>query len=659
MGLNSVRKIRTALIYILSVHLLALFFMSLQHIALLLSNLHQLADIDNKFYYISSSLIRGLWFDNVIASYITFFPLVFVSIAGLINKTGKTMYTILNGIYIVLYTAVFTISFADIPYFNYFYRHLNSSILNWYDYNDTALSMIFQESSYYIYMILFIIIVFSFSFLLIKISKKLQEKPQINISFKEFWLYLPCCLLLIASCFLGIRGRLGYNPIRTSQAYFCNNTFFNQLGINPVFYFMRDMIESSKKHLNVDMLISEHDAIQNIRKEYKLDTYSIDYSPVFRNVVAKEEASNMNVVIILLESMSADLLNVKENGKNIAPFLEELIDKSYYFENFYSAGNHTNHGILATLYGLPALFDRNMMKNVEIPLCEGLPYVLQQYDYNTLFFLTHEAQYDNMDAFLLENNIDETYSQEDYPKSKIVNSFGVADDYLFEYTLNTLNQKQKNDRPFFATILTISNHPPYIVPEKFLSVSKDPQYQIVAFADNALKTFFTEAEKEPWYENTLFVLLGDHGKLVGTQTYEMPLSYNHIPCIIYSPTFTDAPKRFDQVGGQIDIFPTVMGLLNRSYQNNTFGIDLLKEKRPYMFFSSDNGLGCIDKEFYYTYNFNNKMEGLYKYKENDPENYFTQYTSKADSMKIYSTSMFQVANYMMENKLTRIIPSEP
>lgn len=648
------KKIKAALICILCVHITALFFMTLQRVALLLSNTHQLADIDNTLYYILSSFIRGLWFDNVIASYITFLPLIFVSVMGMLNRTGKWMYTTLNTFFILIYLVVFTISFADIPYFNYFYKHLNSSIFNWYEDDDTALNMIFQESSYYIYMILFAIVVISFSFIVIFISSKLLSKPQSNIKSKDLLKYIPVCLLLIALCFLGVRGRLGYNPIRTSQAYFCNNTFFNQLGINPVFYFMRDVIESSKKHLNVQSLVSEHEAIKNVRKELGLNPDLIDFSPVYREVTAIGEAKKMNVVVILLESMSADLLKINEKGKTITPFLHELINKSYYFENFYSAGNHTNHGIIATLYGLPALFDKNMMKNVDTPLCQGLPNTLQRDDYNTLFFISHEAQYDNMNAFLLENGIEEVYSEEDYPKSKVVNCFGVADDSLLEYTLNKLNEKAELNKTFFATVLTISNHPPYIVPEPFVSVSDDPQYQIVAFADNALKDFFAAAEKQSWYDNTLFVLLGDHGKMVGTQTYEMPLSYNHIPCIIYSPTLKDAPKRFDQVGGQIDIFPTVMGLLNRSYKNNTFGIDLLKEKRPYMFFSSDEGLGCIDKEFYYTYNINSKMEGLYKYASRNPENYFSQYTSRADSMKIYSTSMFQVANFMMENKLTRI-----
>lgn len=151
-------------------------------------------------------------------------------------------------------------------------------------------------------------------------------------------------------------------------------------------------------------------------------------SPLFREINGDSISKDINVVFILMESMSADLLETK-NG-TLTPFLNELKNESYYFNNFYSAGNHTNHGIAATLFGLPSLFDKNMMKNVEIPLCEGIPYELDKRGYKTSFFVTHESQYDNMNAFLLENGIQRMYAQEDYPSSKVVNGFGVKDDYL-------------------------------------------------------------------------------------------------------------------------------------------------------------------------------------------------------------------------------------
>lgn len=141
---------------------------------------------------------------------------------------------------------------------------------------------------------------------------------------------------------------------------------------------------------------------------------------------------------------------------------------------------------------------------------------------------------------------------------------------------------------------------------------------------------------------------------MGTQTYEMPLSLNHIPLIIYSPAFTDMPTTVSSPGGQVDVFPTIMGLLDRSYMNNTFGVDMFKTKRPYMFFSSDNALGCIDDKYFYTYNFKSKIDGLYEYNENSSDNVLSQFKQKADSMNLYSAAMFQTANYMLKHELTRV-----
>lgn len=648
------KKITAAIYYVLSAHILALLFMSLQRIVLFLTNLDHVSSVEKKLEWIFTALLRGVWFDNVIASYITIVPLIIILLLALFNKSQRVIFRIFNVYYILLYTIVFAIGIADIPYFNYFFKHLNTSVFNWTEEGGTAAAMVLQELSYYIYMLFFIIAIIFFGYSLYRIRKLLLLKPQKNLSPKQYLIYIPLYCILIGLCFIGIRGRLGYNPIKTSQAYFCDNSFFNQLGLNPAFFFMRDMIESSKSHYNVDKLITLEQAIPVVRRSLGLDgTFDNNLSPIIRVIEQKGDPKNMNVIVILMESMSADLLNAKENGREITPFLNELKAKSYSFDNFYSAGTHTNHGIVATLYGIPALFDRNMMKNVNIPLCQGIPTTLQEQGYTTMFFMPHEAQYDNMNAFLLENGIQEIYSEENYPSSKCVNSFGVADDYLFEFALSKMREKATIGNPFFATILTVSNHPPYVVPDQFKAVSKNPQYQIVAFADDALKQFMTEAEKHEWAKNTLFVLLGDHGKIVGSQTYEMPLSYNHIPLIIYSPAFTDSPKQVEALGGQIDVFPTVMGLLNRSYVNNTFGINLFDTKRDYIYFSSDDGLGCIDHKFFYTYNFKSNISSLYKYRDNNPENFALSYPPFVDTMRTHAAAMFKLTDYMIVNKLLR------
>lgn len=645
-------KIRATLRYIVTIHLSALLILTLLRIILLLTNLNFLEGTTYESNWIATALLRGIWFDNVIACYISIAPLIILSIFSCFNILNKILIRIFNSFYIILFGLVFAVSTSDIPYFSYFFKHLNASIFNWKEEGGQATQMITQETSYYIYFAIFAILLAAFIFIVIRTGRKAYKQKFSAYTSKECIIYIPLCAILIGACILGIRGRIGRNPIKTSQAYFSNHSFINQLGLNPTFFLMRSIIENSKKHISIDNLIEEEKAIIYTQEQFQIPIGQTKPTPIFRQIDGIAENKDINIVFILMESMSADLLSLK-NGK-FTPYLNQLKNESYYFNNFYSAGTHTNHGVAATLFGLPSLFDKNMMKDVEIPLCQGIPEILKNRGYGTLFFVTHESQYDNMNAFLLENGIERMYAQEDYPSSKVANGFGVQDDYLFEFAANKLTEYSKSNKPFFATILTISNHPPYIVPEKFRSVSKDPQEQIVAFADDAIRQFMTDAKKQSWYNNTIFVLLGDHGKIVGTPLYDMPLSYNHIPLIIHSPLFNDAPKVYENLGGQIDVFPTVLGLLDYSYNNNTMGIDILKNERPYMYFTSDDMMGCVSKDFFYTYNPVQNTSGLFKYKQNSTINELNEYKALADSMQNYAASMLITTDYLLKNKLTRI-----
>jgi phosphoglycerol transferase MdoB-like AlkP superfamily enzyme len=647
------KKIHHIFLYLISVHLLGLLLMSAGRIVLLLNHWEYVADVGFNPWWIGQALLRGVWFDNVIACYISILPLIVMPLFALFGRVGDRLVAGFNGYYIFLYTLVWGVVAANIPYFSYFLKPLNATVFHWGEESMTNLRMLFQEESYGVFALLFVVLVFLFAFLVRKVSRRWQSRPVVALARRDYGIYPVVCCVLIAFCLLGIRGRLGYNPIRTSQAYFCDNSFFNQLGQNPLFYVLRDMLDASRSYYTIDKLMTEEDAIRYVKEKSGLTDNRATDQFIRREIMAEGNARELNVVVVLMESMSSDLLDVKVGGREITPYLNRLIGKSYYFENIYSAGIHTNHGILASLYGMPVLLDRNMLKRVETPLCEGLPSILREQGYHTMFFVPHEAQYDNVSAFAFENGIERFYSESAYPVSKRVNCWGVADDYLFEYAIDTFNRNVGDPNPFLAVILTVSNHPPYNVPERFKSVSPDIQQQIVAFADDAIRQFMAEAEKQAWYEHTLFVFVGDHGKLVGTPDYDMPLSYNHVPLIIYSPALEDAPKRFEQFGGQIDLFPTIMGLLNRPYTNNTLGIDLLKERRPYIFFSSDDAIGCIDSCFFYSYNVKTEIEGLYKYREKSLFNHASTERERVGNMREYATSMLQTSNYMFKNKKTR------
>lgn len=636
--------------YLLSIHILSLTILSILRSILYLANTHQIETVENKSNLFLAAMLKGIQFDNTMSCYIIALPLAVLLIYSFCSPIKKIVIKIFNIYFIILYGLLFFFSAADIPYFAYNFTHIGGSVFNYLAFGGDTANMLLQETSYYIYFVIFILVIVVFAYLVTLLGKKLIRTNSTPVKSKEFYIAIPSALVIFFLCFLGIRGTVTQLPIRVSDAYFCNNTFFNQLGVNPAFFFIKSTSNFFKKYNFLEGFKSEKEAITYTRKALNISG-SESQSPLLREIKTEGDARNMNVVIVLMESFTSEYLSWEYNNKNLTPNIHSLINESYYFENFYSAGIHTNNGIGATLYGYPPLFAKSMM-GVEIDYYDGLPAQLNQAGYNTLFFITGNPTYDNMNSFLFENGFQKVYSESDYDRSKRVNNFGVQDDYLLKFGIERMNELSEDNKPFLATFLTVSNHPPYVIPDAFKNKGKDDKQKMIAYVDNTIGEFLESAKKQAWYDNTIFVFLGDHGHLVGSENYEMPLCFNHIPLIIHSAAFTDAPKKYDHFGGQIDVYPTIMGLLNRSYTNNTLGIDLFKETRPCMFFTSDTHLGCVNDKYFYTYNLNTKTDGLYSYRNNGKEDLSATYPQIKDSLKDYASSMLIVTDYMVKNKLT-------
>lgn len=591
-----------ALRYLISIHVLGLILFTAFRLILFLQGYEYLMDEEISVFTRLEAFVRGLWLDNVVACYISILPLVIVSICSLIGYFGKNLYRGIHIFFSVFYVVAFAISAADIPYFAYFFKHINASIFNWFGYTGTTLGLMFGEFSYIVAFVLFLCLSFLFVFLsrilLHRTCRDIQRVSAEKFHWKPELLTLLCSTLLIGVCLFGIRGRMGYNPIKVSAAYYCNNTFLNQLGISPSFNLLRSSLEASKSENREIDLMDEKEAISTVRRELNITDSLPDISPIARKIENPGQPSRKNVVLVFMESMSAELLGHFGNPEHLTPFLDSIAVRSLCFNRFFSAGTHTNHAIHSVLYSYPALMKRNSMKGAVIPFFAGLPTILQDNGYRTLFFMTHESQYDNMNGYLRTNGFDRIFAQEDYPKDKVVNSFGVQDDFLYQYALPILTETADEGQPFFAVLLSISNHPPYVIPKDFKTHSSTDEHRIVEFADHALKEFIDEAKQQEWFDNTIFVFVGDHGKIVGTPRSDMPLSFNHVPLFIYSPSFIE-PRQIQDLGGQVDIAPTILGLLNIDYTDNGFGVNLLQEKRKAAFFTSDDAIGCVNDSLFY------------------------------------------------------------
>lgn len=645
------KRFGLSLLYLLTIHVAALLFFFIFRFILLISTEYQFPDnIQNDIALQSIAFIRGVWFDNVIACYILLLPLVVLWIAGIFNYTAKWLFKSTAIYFICFYSLSFIIAAANIPYFGYFFKTINSSIYNWFGYGATTAGMVFGETSFYFPIFLGIASILLFGWGVLTLSSyfyRESTKASSTIHITNRISVLLTGAACVGLCLFGIRGRMGYNPIKVSQAYYCEDPFLNQLGVNPVFNLLTSTLDDNRKENRYLHLMPEQEAVANVQKLLHREGIA-DISPIARKINQATSPNPKNVVLIFMESMSANLMNSFGATKQLTPFLDSLYQQSLSFSHFYSAGIHTNHGMYATLYSFPAIMKRNAMKGSVIPIYSGLPTILKDNGYQNLFFMTHESQYDNMNAFFRTNGFDEIYAQENYPAEKVVNSFGVQDDFLYQYALPILNKKAENGQPFFTVLLSISNHPPYVIPDYFKPHSEKPEDQIVEYADWSIRQFMTEAEKQPWFDNTIFVLLGDHGKLVGSPESEIPQSYNHIPLMIYGKDIQ--PEIKDNFGGQVDVAPTLLGLLNISYTQNNLGIDLLKEQRPCMFYTADNLIAARDTTHLYIYSPDNKQE--FRYEQTGSTLHVAEDNEAFQRLKNYCFSMLQSTEYLVKEHKT-------
>lgn len=625
--------------YILNSYLIALLFFFLFRLAIVPLNAEafsKIADEEGGWSLILKAFVMGFRFDTVICCYILALPLLLLTLSYFLKVKSVVFYKIVHYFLIVLFSICFLISSIDVPYFDFFFNRFTVQGLAWMDNPAFVFKMIFQDPIYLVGCAGLIAILVIYIYLMKRNFRK-WITPILNSDLElppknQLILHSVVFVLLAGLTFFGIRGRFEHkSPIRVGTAYFSNNPLINQMGLNPNFTFIKSIEERSKlakKQLN---LMDKNEAQEFVRQEFermKSDTISN------REVIL---GTKTNVIVVMMESMGSCYIGHFNNEK-LTPNLDKLISQSVSYENVYTAGIHTYNGVYSTLFGQPAIMDKHTMHYTVIPEMKGgLPTVLKENGYSTYYFTTHDDQFDNIGGFLSANGVEKVISVHDYPSSEVKSTLGVPDHVMFDKIIDELNNR-KSENPFFVSVLTGSNHTPYVIPENISlkTKSKDIKERIIEYSDWAIGQFIEKAKQADWFENTLFVFIADHGAYKGISPYEIALTYHHTPFIFYAPNKL-TPKKDENLGLQIDtpaMIYSYLGIKN----DETLGIGFDIHSRRYAFFSADDKLGVLDNEYFYIWN-RNGQEYLYKYKTQDKTNYIDSLPEKANEMKKYGFAM--------------------
>ena len=298
---------------------------------------------------------------------------------------------------------------------------------------------------------------------------------------------------------------------------------------------------------------------------------------VERDVAGHGPEKRLNVVLISVESLSAEFLGAFGNKAQLTPHLDKLATEGMLFTRLYATGTRTVRGLEALTLSIPPTPGNSIVKRPNNDHLYTIGEIFAERGYEPLYIYGGYGYFDNMSAFFGGNGytvIDRTA----IPKDAIhmENIWGVADEDLFTLALNELDQRQAAGKPFFAHIMTTSNHRPFTYPDGHIDIpSGTGREGAVKYTDWAIGDFMERARAKPWFANTVFVIVADH-TASGRGKTDLPVEQFLIPLIIYAPGHV-APARIDTLASQIDVAPTLLALLNFSYRSHFFGHDIVSE----------------------------------------------------------------------------------
>ncbi|MET0377708.1 MAG: LTA synthase family protein [Spongiibacteraceae bacterium] len=398
--------------------------------------------------------------------------------------------------------------------------------------------------------------------------------------------------LLITSCARGT-FRSG-SPLRWGDAFFGQYLFANHLALNGSFTLSKAALASVADQRENPWLkhLSTADALQVLHHDLVAPQETLlasDTFPMLRRFDPPPGTATSpfrNVVLILSESFSAQRVGVLGSPLQVTPRFDALAKDGLLFTRFFSVGTHTHQGMFGTFSCFPNLphYEYLMKQPEGAHRFSGLPRVMAERNYDSVYVYNGDFAWDNQGGFFRAQGLNKLVGRFDFVNPRFSDiTWGVSDEDMFDRGFEEVVRLQQAGKPYYAMLQTLSNHTPYALPDP-LPVEKvmvdgveEPHLTAMRYADYALGEFFKKVQaKGNFFDDTLFVFVGDHGFGGSRQITDIDLTRFHVPLLFIGK---DIQQRFGgtrtTVGSQVDIVPTIMGLLGGSYVHNCWGRDLL------------------------------------------------------------------------------------
>ena len=382
---------------------------------------------------------------------------------------------------------------------------------------------------------------------------------------------LPLLLVpLLATAFVGARDLPRFE-----------NRYLQEISRNGPYSFFAAFRNNELEYHDFYLDMPEQLASQRIQDLIAQESNSFPVAavaPEYRHVLGGNER-RYNVIQIVVESLSADFLGSYGNADGLTPKLDALAADSLLFTNLMATGTRTVRGMESLTLSVPPTPGRSIVKRPANDVLESSATVFRAKGYQPQFFYGGYGYFDNMNDFFARNGF-VIHDRGTEPDESVgfANAWGVSDEDLYEWVLADADRQYAAKQPFYDFVMTTSNHRPYTYPENRIDIPSGTGRQgAVKYTDYAIGRFMAAAREKPWFADTIFVIVADHCASSAGKT-ALTVGNYRIPMLVYAPGVVE-PGTIDTLSSQIDVVPTLFGLLGWSYDSEFFGKDLFKLAR--------------------------------------------------------------------------------
>lgn len=515
---------------------------------------------------IIQSLIAGYKLDWSTASYFAVVP--WLTTLVLIGGADKLIFKILKIYFGLVILLVIMLSLSNIIIFKYWGTLLNSRGLA---YVAQPREMLASVSTMQLVLIIIMII------LLFTGIKKFYNRF-VHVAFEKIngtvLQRSVATVIMLPVIAIGLRGGLQLIPVNESAATFSSHRILNQVAINNIWYLGHNVMQSGLKQENPYQWMTAAEAKEEVNK-----LISKDLSQTKKIFNTNQPP---NVVLLLLESWTSDVIEPLGGIKGVTPGFTQLAKEGLLFTNVYSSGFRTDQALISVLSGFPSQPNNSIIrfpdKTAKLP---AITTDLKKNGYATSFYYGGELGFANMNSYLVSSGFEKIISINDFESNQYNSKWGAHDQFVFDKQLLDLNNEKQ---PFFSTLLTLSTHEPFEVPmpTPFNELSEPELFKKSAwYTDQCLIMYFEKVKKTNWFKNTVFILVADHGHRLPLQRDYFDPLLRKIPLLVWSPLLKPEYKGTVEkaVGAQHDIAATLLNSLGLSSGNYEWSNNLLDTNR--------------------------------------------------------------------------------